>query len=102
VTSIGAYAFNPSALGRVYISSTTTYSSDTFPSRAVFVLSDTTAGYATTQAQLATTQADLATTKAELAKIKADLAKTKTDLGTWFAQFPLTLKRILPKLIWSK
>jgi outer membrane protein TolC len=55
-----------------------------------------------TQAQLATTQADLATTKAELAKIKADLAKTKTDLGTWFAQFPLTLKRILPKLIWSK
>jgi hypothetical protein len=103
VTSIEEYAFNPSGLRKVYIASPDPfYPPNAFPSSAEFYYYGVPETAMATQAQLATTQADLATTKAELAKIKADLAKTKTDLGTWFAQFPLTLKRVLPKLIWSK
>jgi hypothetical protein len=106
VTSIGVNAFlGCYGLGSVFIPSTlaSQITQAGFPSTAVFFVG--TVGVPTsmaTQADLATTQAQLATTQAELAKIKADLAKTKTDLGTWFAQFPLTLKRVLPKLIWSK
>jgi hypothetical protein len=106
VTSIGSGAFYSSGLGSVFLSpnlSSSQIGQAGFPSTAVFYVGSV--GLPTsmaTQADLATTQAQLATTQTELAKIKADHAKTKTDLGTWFANFPLYFKRVLPKLIWSK
>jgi hypothetical protein len=95
VTSIGFYAFNPSGLGNVYLSSTTTFPSNAFPSSAVFYWGSTTAmatqaQLATTQAALATTQAGLATTQADLASLKAELAGIKARLETLATKTELT------------
>ena len=93
VTSIEENAFLSSGLGSVFLSATTTFPSNAFPSTAVFYYGSTETQEAmATQAQLATTQADLDSTKAELAGIKARLETlaTKSELSPLATKSELT------------